>query len=305
MDNSPMKSLEYNFSLIIKKVLSFGTLIVTALYLADWLYALNFYGTLGVTNLAYSKFPLIPVSLPVVGSAILLIALEGVMWGVISAGGSLIILNFYLGKVTKKPLGRKERMLFWGWWTLFLFAAPLLASHTKAIDFSQITAEESINLFLSITSGTVSLWIGSRYFWKEKLRWIQNVIIGIIVVALFKFLIVDFSRALGVSNANDVLMGKSYLPPVAILIDQEIYVSDGVLTQKVNENLWEYYPKQTEIPLTNTYVPSLQLVGTDRTYMYLLDFQTKMVYSLSLNHIIEVVYLKASVDSLPVESASP
>lgn len=300
MENKDIKDSSTNISELAK----WGSIIIAGItivvLLSDWIYTLNYYRTLGVPELASSKFLTDPLHL----SGVLSLWVGLIMVGVYCLG--MILLLNLIGKPILKQIPHKFHVPLLIFIAISMYIA--MAIGEKNLDTSSFSIEiVSVIPFLSVFPIVALLWfLGDNYIKDIATR--NIFFLAIILISanfFFSSFVVKFSATAGKSDAEKILQGEQNLPVIALITKEKIVLSDKISVMPINDGQWVYSPQLSKHPKTGNTIASLQFIGSDDRNIYVLDLWGSSVHSISKDNIAQIIYFNFSDDALISSGINP
>lgn len=306
MENKDEKNNAVNMAELAKWGSAIMAGIAGTVLLSDWFYTVNYYGALGVVELARPSFLATPLHFS--GFLSLWIGLQMV--------GAYCLFTALLINILVKPIlkliPRKFHIV------IILFFAILILVETVMVQNDMDTSSFSPEIiavmpFLPAAPVVVLLWFFVEHYIKESATRNSLFLVLILVSANFFLLsfVVKFSAASGVSEGEKIIRGEKYLPIVALVTKEKVGFSDKVTASQTDDGRWLYYPQSINNPQTGKTIVTMQFVGADDNNLYILDLWGSSVHAIPKDNISEVIYLNFSDTALinssrnPIFSATP
>lgn len=300
MENKDVKSTATNISELTK----WGTIIMAGItavvLLSDWVYTLNYYRALGVSELASSKFLTDPIHYSGVLS----------LWvGFLMVGGYCLFMILLINVSVKPLLGLFPRKFH----IPIIFVLAIIAYITATNEAKNLVASSlspeiiAVVPFLSIAPVMVLLWFFAEHYIKDSA--IKNAVFLVLILISANFFymsfIVKFSATAGKSDGEKILQGEQSLPVVALITKEKIIISEKITALQIDDGKWLYSPQYTNHPKTGKTIMTMQFIGTDERNIYILDLWGSSVHAIAKDSIMQVVYFNFSDDSLISSGVTP
>lgn len=267
---------------------------------SDWVYTLNYYGTLGALQLARPTF----LSTPLHFSGFLSLWIGLLMVGFYYL--SMVLLINLILKPIFRLIPRKIHVPILLLFTIFVFIAATMAAEN--LDTSSFQTEIiAVAPFLPVAPTTVMLWLVVKNYVNDNST--RNILLlGLILIAInffFISFIVTFSSTSGKSDGEKILRGEKYLPIVAIVSKEKILFSEKITESQIADDRWLYAPQYVTNPQTGNTIATMQLIGADEKYYYILDLWGSSAQAISKDNIAQVIYYNFSGTALLNSGRNP
>jgi hypothetical protein len=280
----------------IAKISSIPITVITFLVLlSDWSTVFTTYKELGITDVTSVIFASNPLHLS--GIIYILVGFFSMALFLLVAYLVYSIFSFIAFKIHQNS--NVSMLTIMSLVTLTTCAAFWNGTQITLQDKTTPKELQSLILYIGSIPIATTIWLFVNEYTKGKLRLILEVIIVMTTFFLiFTGLIIKFPADQGEEAAKSILRGDATYPPIMIITNQPIYISNQSTSRKIDENTWSYGAMVVDNPKTGKSFYSLQYLAADINNYYLLDVGIGTVHAIPKSSVKQILFISLSSDAV-------
>lgn len=101
--------------------------------------------------------------------------------------------------------------------------------------------------------------------------------------------------------SHEILVGKKAFPEVTVITIDRVFMSDQVTEHQISDGAWAYRSAEINVPGQTSPVPSLQYIGEDNDFVYVLDWGAASVCAIPSSAVSQIIFSSGQWRDTPID----